>query len=502
MTRSVPVLILAISLLAPLDAIAQEPATPKSNISSNDVDARPLLSPEAFRRAVEPLGDGLVGGQGQVASTKRRPCDGCPERRVGHALLWTEIINGFYLLGNLGRGEETAHITPKTWWANMKAGFEWDANPFLVNQFGHPYQGNNYFNAGRANGLSFWESAALTAFGSGTWEYFGETNSASFNDLINTTLGGIALGEMFHRTSWLIRNPHATGKSRLWSEIGATVVDPVGGVGRFISGDSSVISDRPVKPESLGATASAGVLWQGSDIKAIDASGVGFLDADVRYGDLRAGRSRTPYEAFGVHFRLGGGSAISEVKVLGRLLGQPYGEGGKHQFTIFQTYDYIVNGAYSFGAQGFQAGSVSTLPLSKSMALVLGGWGGVTVLGAVDRLDIPTDQPVTVEAEEGEGDRTYDYGPGSTFGGIVRLLLNNRNLLSAQYQGYQIYVVDGLRANHVLQRLEIMLDVPVHKSWAVGTAGEFFYRKTYFNAGGEQTEKFWQFRTYLTWRKY
>ena len=501
MTRSVPVLILAISLLAPLDAIAQEPATPKPNISSDDVGARPLLSPEAFRRAVEPLTDGGVGrGQGQAASQNRRACDGCPERSVGKAFLWTGIINGFYLVANLARGEETAKITPKTWWANMKAGFEWDANPFLVNQFGHPYQGNNYFNTGRAHGLSFWESSALTAFGSATWEYFGETNSASLNDLINTTLGGIALGEMFHRTSWLIRNPHATGKSRLWSEIGATVVDPMGGLDRFISGDSSLISDKPLKPGSLGATASAGVLWQGSDIKAIDASGVGFLDADVRYGDLRAGHSRTPYEAFGVHFRLGGGSAISEVKVLGRLLGQPYGESGRHQFTIFQTYDYTVNGAYSFGAQGFQAGSVSTLPLSKSMGLVLGGWGGVTVLGAVDHIGTTAEQ--LAEEETGEGERTYDYGPGSTFGGIVRLLLNDRNLTSVQYQGYQIYVMDGMRANHVLQRVELTLDVPVHKHWAVGTAGEFFYRKTYFNAGGEQTEKFWQFRTYLTWRKY
>ena len=500
MTRSASVLVLAICLLAPLDAIAQEPAAQKPNPDTANADARSLLSPEAFRRAVEPLaGEGLDRGPGQGAQNDRRACDGCPKRSVGRALLWTTYVNVFYGLGNLARGEETAKVTPKTWWANMKAGFEWDANPFLVNQFGHPYQGNNYFNVGRANGLSFWESSALTAFGSATWEYFGETNSASFNDLINTTLGGIALGEMFHRTAWLIRNPHATGKSRLWSEIGAMVVDPMTGLERFISGDSSRISEKPVAPESLGATASAGVLWQGSDLKDIDASGVGFLDADVRYGDLRAGRSRTPYEAFGVHFRLGGGSAISEVKVLGRLLGQPYGEGGKHQFTIFQTYDYTVNGAYSFGAQGFQAGSISTLPLSKRTGLVLGGWGGVTVLGAVDRLG-PTVAQLNTEEEEGE--RTYDYGPGSTFGGIVRLLLNDRNLMSAQYQGYQIYVMDGLRANHVLQRLDVMLDVPVHKHWAVGTAGEFFYRKTYFNAGGEQTAKFWQFRTYLTWRKY
>ena len=137
------------------------------------------------------------------------PCDGCPKRRVGHAFLQNVIVNVFYETANLVRGQDTAKITPKTWWANMKQGWVWDLDDFTVNQIGHPYQGNNYFNTGRANGLSFWESAGLTAFGSGTWEYFGETNKASLNDLINTTLGGIALGEMFHRTAWLVRDPQA-----------------------------------------------------------------------------------------------------------------------------------------------------------------------------------------------------------------------------------------------------------------------------------------------------
>jgi hypothetical protein len=32
---------------------------------------------------------------------------------------------------------------------------------------------------------------------------------------------------MFHRAGWLIRNTNATGKQRLWSEIGATALDPI-----------------------------------------------------------------------------------------------------------------------------------------------------------------------------------------------------------------------------------------------------------------------------------
>jgi hypothetical protein len=107
---------------------------------------------------------------------ERRACEGCPRRSVGKALLQTTFINVIYEAANLIRGQVTARITPKTWWDNMSNGWVWDLDDFGVNQVGHPYQGNNYFTSGRANGLSFYESAALTAFGSGTWEYFGETN--------------------------------------------------------------------------------------------------------------------------------------------------------------------------------------------------------------------------------------------------------------------------------------------------------------------------------------
>ena len=186
-------------------------------------------------------------GQEPSWLAERRACEGCPPRSVGRALLQTTLINVVYESANLIRGQVTARITPKTWWANMKHGWVWDLDDFEVNQVGHPYQGNNYFTAGRANGLSFYESAALAAFGSGTWEYFGETNLPSVNDFINTTLGGIALGEMFHRAAWLVRDTHATGRGRLWSEIGATALDPLTGLNRFRTGDAKRITEKPAE---------------------------------------------------------------------------------------------------------------------------------------------------------------------------------------------------------------------------------------------------------------
>jgi hypothetical protein len=222
------------------------------------------------------------------------------------------VVNGFYEMANLIRGQDTAKITPDSWWTNMKRGWEWDLDDFSVNQIGHPYQGNNYFTSGRANGLNFWESAALTAFGSGTWEYFGETNQASLNDFINTTLGGIALGEMFHRTAWLLRDPTKSGGSRTRGEIFATVLDPMTGVTRFISGDASRVTEKPqdMVPSSVGLNASAGALWRGSNTDTIESQGYGFLETDLLYGDFTTGDSHTPYDAFSVRLSFGGGSAF------------------------------------------------------------------------------------------------------------------------------------------------------------------------------------------------
>jgi hypothetical protein len=82
---------------------------------------------------------------------------------------------------------------------NMRSGWVWDQDEFSVNHIGHPYQGSYYYIAGRSHGMGFWSSTALTLMGSHFWELFMETELPSKNDLIVTTMGGAALGEMLHR---------------------------------------------------------------------------------------------------------------------------------------------------------------------------------------------------------------------------------------------------------------------------------------------------------------
>src|SRR5690606_17077309 len=73
--------------------------------------------------------------------------------------------------------------------------WDWDDNQFTTNQIDHPYHGQLYFNAFRSNGYNFYQSSLATLAGSYIWETAGETQHPSINDLINTSFGGVILGE-------------------------------------------------------------------------------------------------------------------------------------------------------------------------------------------------------------------------------------------------------------------------------------------------------------------
>ena len=95
--------------------------------------------------------------------------------------------------------EEFAQTTLRSIRRNFTDGMVWDNDVFITNLFAHPYHGNLYFNAARTNGLTFWESAPYALGGSLMWEFLGETEPPAINDIIATTCGGMAIGEMTHR---------------------------------------------------------------------------------------------------------------------------------------------------------------------------------------------------------------------------------------------------------------------------------------------------------------
>jgi hypothetical protein len=304
-----------------------------------------------------------------------------------------------------------------------------------------------------------------------------------------------------------MRDTRATGRGRLWREIAATAVDPMTGYNRFRTGDASRVHDKPADmvPSGLGGSASLGVLWRGQENGSVaGAEGQPFLEMDLLYGDTQNGHSRTPYDAFAVRLRFGGGSGFSEARVRGRLLGQPYSAGKLH-FSVLQTYDYQNNDAYATGSQSFDAALGIRQPLTSRLGVWLLGWGGLTILGAVDSLpfgvtDVPVEEGGGSESAN-SGPRYYDYGPGSNFGVLAQFSRDRRVFSTVFYEGRHLFSLDGVRANHFLQRARVDLAMPVRGSLGIGGAAEYFNRHTFYQdaTNSERDFHYPQLRAYFTW---
>jgi hypothetical protein len=424
-----------------------------------------------------------------------RACPECPERRLAFTFLEVAGLNFMYNAINRMRdassGETTSHVNPITWKNNLLDGFEWDDNPWQTNQFGHPYQGSNYYTAARANGFSYYEAAGVAAFGSATWEYFFENNRASFNDIINTTLGGIALGEVMHRAAWLVRDPTKTGSQR--RELWATAIDPMSGLNRKLSGDWDRTAPRPADmvPSGKSWRAGGGVFWQGTSLHQASATASPYFIFGLDYGDARRGESTTPFEAFTVD--IVGGPDLGDALIRGRLYSHEFGKHKGGQATIFQTYDFTRNPTYAYGGQGFEVEFGTTRRLSGNTSMWFAGSGGATVLAAVDTLLLAPDTDGTDDR------RDYDYGPGPRGGGILQFLWTNGAHTSLSYDVRQVSVLNGTRATHVLQRAHADVQVPISAKVALGFSAEYFYRTAFFWDAPTRSDQSPQFRMYAVW---
>ncbi len=218
---------------------------------------------------------------------------------------------------------EWSNISFRTWFDNIKFPWQWDNNKFNNNQFAHPYHGSLYYNAGRANGYDFWESVPWAFGGSLMWELFGEVWAPSPNDLANTTLGGITLGEMLFRFSSLTLDNEATGSDRVVREIGAGLINPVRGFNRLVRGETGRISETPPdwRPTRIQASMDVGYRRFSSSASLDDPSALDqtFVQFSVFYGSQLADLGDKPFSAFQVFGTVA--SKTGNTKVLFRSCG-------------------------------------------------------------------------------------------------------------------------------------------------------------------------------------
>ncbi len=351
-----------------------------------------------------------------------------------------------FFVSNFITKEEWAKVSPQTWANNFTYPWQWDDNNFQNNQFAHPYQGNMYFNAGRTNGYDFWASSAWTLGGSLMWEYFYEAWAPAPNDVINTTVGGVVLGESLYRMSRLVLDNEATGSERVWREIGGALLNPVGGLNRLLRGQTHEVSANPPgwRPSAILGVLDAGYrrtvqsIGSGNIETGSNQWNLSFL---LSYGDPIKDLSRKPFSYFAIRADLAGPGdegLINQLSVRGSLAAWPLGKSRRHQLALSLEYDYLNNPAFVYSGQSAQLGVVSTIGKPGQT------WWGETqvlfngvLLGAVE-----SDYYQAVEG------RNYDYGPG--LGGFFagRILYKNRLQGTVGFTGLWLHTIEGTESAH------------------------------------------------------
>ena len=436
------------------------------------------------------------------------------KKRYWQAALEATGINvGVQLFDRYGLKSDFAQTTLNSLKRNFTDGMVWDNDYFITNLFAHPYHGNLYFNAARTNGLTFWESAPYALGGSLMWEFLGETEPPAINDIIATSCGGMAIGEMTHRLSLTILDDRYRGFSRFLREAAAAIVNPIQGLHRIFSGDAWRVRSDHYRYHDFNETpvdVSFSLGWRyladdGALFRGVHAP---YVNMTLTYGTSVDGDRHTqPYDFFDVDgtFGIGGGQPfVNSLQIVGRLWSTPIldhkdmaGEFGIYQHFNYYDAEPIENGSeltpYRISeAAGFGPGFILSLPqmgaLSKlEQRIFLSG----ILLGGTK-----SDYFNVIE-------RDYNMGSGFSiksktqldFGHFGRFILNAKYFRLYTWKGYenkdlQAYAdgvldlhylnVQGDRSNAALLVVNPVMEMHLARQWSITLSGAYYSRRTFY----------------------
>ena len=464
----------ALLLLVPAVAVAQQRS------DARFVPATPLMAAPAAPAAAS------LSSQAQ-----QLPCPDCEPRPKNFARASAELVTVLvvpWAYNYYVRDKDFAHVGFKSWWENITGDWVWDDNTFQTNQAAHPLHGAFYFNSFRSNGYNFWASSGAAITGAYLWECCGETHPPAPNDLINTSLGGIALGEMMWRLSTLALDNTATGSERTWREIGGFLASPWHGFNRLVEGRSNDIAANPAdwRPAWIQGALDLGYRALGSTGSSTDvldsALTSPFLNFVLVYGRPVEDLTGKPFSTFTVNAEMELGSErqwIQKVTAIGNLGGRVLrnDDGVKHTLAARMNYEYYfypnqdtaLNAVlYNYGAQSFLGGLHSQFRLSPRWYLLTqAAVRGVALAGV--RSDY---YKVT-----GEG-RNYDFGPGVGIALQATVMKPGRWVFNGGYNGTYIHTLSGTDYDHYLDQGWLDARWYFNRRFGLGARFDNFHRSS------------------------
>ena len=391
---------------------------------------------------------------------------------------------------------------------NFTDGLVWDNDFFITNLFLHPYHGNLYFNAARTNGLTFWESAPIALAGSLMWEFLGETEPPAINDLIATSCGGMAIGEMTHRLSLTMLDDRDRGFSRFLREAAAAIVNPIQGLHRIISGDAWHVSNKnylyhDFNKLPIDGSVSLGWRYLADDGALFRGVHAPYINLTLMYGTPVDGEHhKTPYDFFDIEMNMafgGGQPPINQLMIVGRLWSMPILDKAVEktssqdkeihgEFGIYQHFNY-------YDAKPIEDGSELTpYRISEAAGFGPGMILSLPQMGYLSKME----QHVFISGILLGGTKS-DYFNASTkldFGKFGRIMLNAKYFRLWTWKGYedkdlQPYVdgtadlhylnVQGDNSNAGLLVINPVIEMHLARQWSLNLSASLYSRRTHYN---------------------
>lgn len=354
--------------------------------------------------------------------------------------------------------KDYAQISFKTIGHNLNPGsWEFDNDPIQTNQFGHPYHGSQFFNAFRANGYNFWQSAGAAFAGSYIWETYAENQAPAPNDFINTGFGGTVLGEMEFRLANRIVNNESTGVKRQVNEIIGFLVDPQNGLSRILNGKWGKVSDNTTLRDSskISADFNLGV----RDIRSNDQNHTGWYGhVKIYYGDPYEDY-QTPFSNILINTEVGqdDSSKLNVISVYGSLAGWDIESTEKveHLAVLSANYDYIRNEAFFYSGQSVRINLLSEYDISKNLTINTTFGMGPIILGAAP------DKYITPNG------RDYDYTMGWGINGNATINVASKLFLDVNYRGGWLGTINGNPSHYFLHTVSAELSYVLVKGLSI-----------------------------------
>jgi hypothetical protein len=328
----------------------------------------------------------------------------------------------------------------------------------------------------------------MSFLGSFTWECCGETNRGSMNDLYSTTMGGMVLGEVFHRMAGLVRDNMATS-GRTKKELLATAVDPVGGLTRLVNGDWGEVKANPPdqRPDFLGMSTQIGAIWRGAAGTLDEAKAFTYVALDLLYGDPIKTPARKPFDAFTAQFVLGGGKGFSEFVVNGRLWGKALKDtpASATRLQLTQGFVFLSNPAYDVGGQSVGMGVAYSKSLGSQSSLYLYTSGQFMPLGAISAEHVDVNE------------RTYDYGPTAGANGTLAIRHKEESVLRLFYSSTYLKAVNGSGGSHAIQMFQALGAWPFTRNLSAGAQFSLFVRNSFYEINPDTFTKYPESRVFL-----